>query len=296
MYLLGFDIGTSSIKATLMDAQTQTVAASATSPKKEMEILAPRPGWAEQEPMSWWQNVKQAAAEILATSRVRPSDIKAIGITYQMHGLVAIDKSGKPLRPSIIWCDSRAVEVGARAAKKIGPRKCLENLLNYPGNFTASKLRWVRENEPKLYKQIHKVMLPGDFIAMKMTGHTVTTVSGLSEGIFWDFKKNQIARQILAAMDIDPALLPETVETFGVQGELTWTPAKSPPRPAPPAWSMASAKSPPTTRPRASTPSSMSTTRPNRRDTACSCASTAPASSTVGSSTTWSRRASTTRR
>jgi xylulokinase len=221
MYLLGFDIGTSSIKATLMDAQTQTVAASASSPKKEMEILAPRPGWAEQEPMSWWQNVKQAAAEILATSRVRPSDIKAIGITYQMHGLVAIDKSGKPLRPSIIWCDSRAVEVGARAAKKIGPRKCLENLLNYPGNFTASKLRWVRENEPKLYKQIHKVMLPGDFIAMKMTGHTVTTVSGLSEGIFWDFKKNQIARQILAAMDIDPALLPETVETFGVQGELT---------------------------------------------------------------------------
>jgi xylulokinase len=221
MYLLGFDIGTSSIKATLMDAQTQTVAGSATSPKKEMEILAPRPGWAEQEPMSWWQNVKLAAAEILATSRVRPADIKANGITYQMHGLVAVDKSGKPLRPSIIWCDSRAVEVGARAARKIGPKKCLENLLNYPGNFTASKLRWVRENEPKVYKQIHKVMLPGDFIAMKMTGRTVTTVSGLSEGIFWDFKKNQIARQILAAMDIDPDLLPETVETFAVQGELT---------------------------------------------------------------------------
>ncbi len=221
MHLLGLDIGTSSIKATLMDSRTQKVKASATSPKKEMEILAPHPGWAEQHPLVWWQNVKLAIAELLSVSKVRPADIKAIGITYQMHGLVPVDKTGKSLRPSIIWCDSRAVEVGVKAAKKIGLKKCLQHLLNYPGNFTASKLRWVRENEFNLYKKIHKVMLPGDFIAMKMTDKIATTVTGLSEGIFWDFAKNRVAHQVLDAMDIDPALLPDIVETFGPQGELT---------------------------------------------------------------------------
>ena len=221
MYLLGYDAGTSSVKATLMDAQTQSPVASATYPKKEMAILAPQPGWAEQRPEDWWGNLRDATTEILATSGIDPNEIKAIGITYQMHGLVCVDENRSVLRPSIIWCDSRAVPMGAAATEKIGPQRCLEELLNYPGNFTAAKLRWVCENEPDLYTKIDKIMLPGDYLAMKMTDHLVTTISGLSEGIFWNFRDNALARIVLDAMEIDAALIPETVETFGMQGELT---------------------------------------------------------------------------
>ncbi len=226
MYLLGYDAGTSSIKATLMDARTQAPVASATCPKKEMPILAPQPGWAEQHPEDWWKNLVQATAEILNTSGVNPAEIKAIGITYQMHGLVCVDKARRVLRPSIIWCDSRAVPVGAAATEKIGPQRCLEALLNHPGNFTAAKLRWVRENEPGVYAKIDRIMLPGDYLAMRMTDRLVTTVSGLSEGIFWDFRENALSRVVLEAMEIDATLIPETVDTFGVQGELTATAAQ----------------------------------------------------------------------
>jgi xylulokinase len=221
MYLLGYDIGTSSIKAALMDSQTQQVKASATCPKKEMEIIAQKSGWAEQHPETWWENVKTATAEILSAGGISPADIAAIGITYQMHGLVCIDKDKKVLRPSIIWCDSRAVEYGKTAAGQIGPEKCLRQLLNYPGNFTAAKLKWVMENEPDIYRRIDKIMLPGDYIAMKMTDRIVTTVSGLSEGIFWDFKNAKVADILLDNLGISPKLLAPTVETFANQGELT---------------------------------------------------------------------------
>ncbi|MBN1816242.1 MAG: carbohydrate kinase [Sedimentisphaerales bacterium] len=221
MYLLGFDAGTSSVKATLMDVDSQAVVASATCPKKEMPILAPQPGWAEQHPEDWWANVKAATAEILATANIDPAQIKAIGITYQMHGLVCVDKNKNVLRPSIIWCDSRAVEVGRRAAEKIGPDKCLKRLLNHPGNFTAAKLGWVKENEPDIYRKIDKIMLPGDYIAMKMTDRIATTFSGLSEGIFWDFKKHRVSDMILDSLDIPLDVLPPIFPTFYNQGELT---------------------------------------------------------------------------
>ncbi len=221
MYLLGYDIGTSSIKATLMDSQTQDVTASATCPKKELEIIAKKSGWAEQQPATWWDNVKAATAEILAESGIDPAEISAIGITYQMHGLVCVDKDKNPLRPSIIWCDSRAVEYGNAAAEQIGPEKCLRQLLNYPGNFTATKLKWVKENEPGIYKQIDKIMLPGDYIAMKMTDQIVTTVSGLSEGILWDFKNSKIADIVLNNLGISADLLAPALDTFSDQGELT---------------------------------------------------------------------------
>ena len=221
MYLLGYDIGTSSIKATLMDSQTQQVKASATCPEKEMEIIAEKSGWAEQHPETWWENVKAATAEILATGDIDPADIAAIGITYQMHGLVCVDKDKNVLRPSIIWCDSRAVEYGKKAAEEIGPEKCLQQLLNYPGNFTATKLKWVKENEPDIYAKIDKIMLPGDYIAMKMTDQIVTTVSGLSEGIFWDFKNSKTADIVLDNLGISGDLLAGALDTFSDQGELT---------------------------------------------------------------------------
>ena len=219
--LMGYDVGSSSVKATLMDAGTGKVLAAATSPDKELEMIAKHPGWAEQHPDTWWEHVKLATAKIRDKAQFDPADVKAIGISYQMHGLVAVDKNKQVLRPSIIWCDSRAVQIGQKAAKDIGPKKCLKRLLNLPGNFTASKLAWVKQNEPKLYAKIDKIMLPGDFIAMKMTGEIKTTPSGLSEGILWDYEKDSPAEFVLDNYGISTDLLAPTVPTFSIQGELT---------------------------------------------------------------------------
>jgi xylulokinase len=219
--LLGYDVGSSSIKATLLDAETGSVLASASSPDKELEITAKNLGWAEQHPQVWWEHVKAATAKIKAAAQFNPADVKAIGISYQMHGLVIVDKNKQVLRPSIIWCDSRAVRIGEKAAADIGKQKCLRRLFNFPGNFTASKLKWVMENEPKTYSKIHKIMLPGDYIAMKMTDQIRTTPSGLSEGIMWDFEKDGLAEFVLENYGISTDLIAETVPTFSIQGELT---------------------------------------------------------------------------
>ncbi|MFC1490728.1 xylulokinase [Candidatus Latescibacterota bacterium] len=221
MYLLGYDIGSSSIKSTLLDAETGKVISSATSPDVELEIMAEKPGWAEQHPQVWWENIKNATAKLLADVKVDVSDIKAIGISYQMHGLVLVDKDLNVLRPSIIWCDSRAVEIGEKAFNDLGHETCLENFLNSPGNFTASKLKWVMENEPELYAKVYKAMLPGDYIAMLLSGEITTTPSGLSEGIMWNFKRQAIADELLDYYGISKDIIPDVVPTFSVQGELT---------------------------------------------------------------------------
>ncbi len=221
MYLLGYDIGSSSVKASLVDAQSGKCVASAFYPKTEAAIIAVKPGWAEQEPSSWWENLKLATADILTASGADPKDIKAIGISYQMHGLVCVDKDMNVLRPSIIWCDSRAVPYGQKAFDAIGQEQCLSHLLNSPGNFTASKLAWVKENEPELYYKIYKIMLPGDFIAMKLTGEICTTISGLSEGILWDFAEDAPAQILLDHYGIDRSLLPDIKPTFSEQGRVT---------------------------------------------------------------------------
>ena len=221
MYLLGYDIGSSSVKASLVDAQTGRCVASSFYPKSEAAIVAVKPGWAEQEPASWWENLKLATADVMSVSAADPGSIKAIGISYQMHGLVCVDKDGHVLRPSIIWCDSRAVPYGQKAFDTIGHEQCLSRLLNSPGNFTASKLAWVKENEPQIYEKIHKIMLPGDYIAMKLTGEICTTISGLSEGILWDFSENSPARILMDHYGIDPSLLADIKPTFSQQGCVT---------------------------------------------------------------------------
>ena len=221
MYLLGYDIGSSSVKACLVDAQTGRCVATSFYPKYEAAIIAVKPGWAEQEPASWWENLKLATKDIMSEFGVCPNDIKAIGISYQMHGLVCVDKEGNVLRPSIIWCDSRAVPYGQKAFDTIGHENCLSHLLNSPGNFTASKLAWVKENEPQVYEKIHKIMLPGDYIAMKLTGEIRTTVSGLSEGMLWDFAENSPAQILLEHYGIDPSLLADICPTFSEQGRVT---------------------------------------------------------------------------
>jgi xylulokinase len=219
--LLGYDVGSSSIKATLMEAETGKVLATATSPKKELEIIAKKFGWAEQHPHIWWEHVIKVTQMIKSQADFDASDVRAIGISYQMHGLVIVDKNKEVLRPSIIWCDGRAVQVAEKAAVEVGEKKCLKSLLNLPGNFTASRLKWVMENEPDIYSKIYKMMLPGDYVAMKMTGEIKTTFSGLSEGIIWDYQKHELAKFLLDYYGIAEDLIAEAVPTFSVQGELT---------------------------------------------------------------------------
>ncbi len=225
MYLLGFDIGSSSVKTSLVDVDKGICVASAFYPKSEATITAVQPGWAEQEPEMWWKNLKLALADVITTSGIKAEEISAIGISYQMHGLVCVDKDKQILRPSIIWCDSRAVPYGERAFKEIGEEKCLRHLLNSPGNFTASKLAWVKENEPDLFERIDKIMLPGDYIAMRLTGEVSTTISGLSEGMFWDFQQNDVADFLLDYYGFSRSIIPTINPTFSEQGRLTATAA-----------------------------------------------------------------------
>jgi len=220
MYLLGYDLGSSSIKAALVKAATGKTVAIAQHPEIEMDMIAHQPGWAEQDSDIWWENVCLVTKKLLRQADISTAQIQSIGIAYQMHGLVLVDKNQKVLRPAIIWCDSRAVEIGNQAFQDLGQEKCLSHLLNSPGNFTASKLRWVQENEPEIYHQIDKILLPGDYLAMKLTGNAVTTISGLSEGMFWDFKENKIADFLLDYYKINKNLIPEIRDTFSDQGRL----------------------------------------------------------------------------
>jgi xylulokinase len=220
MYLLGYDLGSSSVKASLVNASTGECVASAFFPKKEMEIKSVKAGWAEQDPETWWINLKLATEAVLAEFGTDSVAIKAIGISYQMHGLVLVDENQKAIRDSIIWCDSRAVPYGQKAFEEIGGEKCLSHLLNSPGNFTLSKMAWVKENEPENFAKAKYYMLPGDYLAMRMTGKACTTASGLSEGIAWDFKNEAPAKFLYDYYCFDTNLIPEIVPTFGQQGTL----------------------------------------------------------------------------
>ncbi|MDO6737266.1 xylulokinase [Wenyingzhuangia sp. 2_MG-2023] len=221
MLSIGYDLGSSSIKAALIDNKTKQVLAKAQYPEKEMTIDAPEANWAEQDPQLWWEYIQKVTEILFEKNSTKKEEVVAIGISYQMHGLVTLKANGEPARPAIIWCDSRAVEVGNKAFKEIGEDKCLSSLLNSPGNFTASKLKWVQENEPEVYKTIAKIMLPGDYIAYKLTGTYTTTNSGLSEGIFWDFKKEQISDEVMNYFGFDASLMPEIVPVFAKQATIS---------------------------------------------------------------------------
>ena len=225
-YLLGCDIGSSSVKVSLLQADTGKTVGSAQSPATEMKMDAPQSGWAEQDPAMWWKELVHAMNDLRARISFKADEIIAIGISYQMHGLVLVDKNQKVLRPSIIWCDSRAVDIGEKAFNTLGHKYCLENYLNSPGNFTASKLRWVIENEPHIWEITDKMMLPGDYIAMRMAGEACTTVSGLSEGILWDFKNKKNASHLEKYYGFTDAVISKIVPTFGEQGYMIQSAAK----------------------------------------------------------------------
>lgn len=221
MYNLGYDLGSSSIKVALVSSNTGERIDVINEPEKEMEMLALQNDWAEQDPNIWWKHICVATKKILKKNNIDPLEIKGIGISYQMHGLVLIDDAGQTIRNAIIWCDGRAVDIGNKAFDELGDSKCTEHLLNSPANFTASKLRWVKENEPALFQKVNKAMLPGEYIAFKLSNQCVTTISGLSEGIFWDFKEEAIAQWLLDYYEINKQLLPDIAPTFSNQGEVS---------------------------------------------------------------------------
>ena len=221
MYLLGYDIGSSSVKASLVNAENGACISSSFFPKTEAPIISIKRGWAEQNPESWWNYLKEATHEVLYKANIHKGDIKAIGISYQMHGLVCVDTKLHVLRPAIIWCDSRAVPYGQRAFQSLGEKHCLSHLLNSPGNFTASKLAWVKDNEIDVYEKIYKIMLPGDYIAMRLSGEVYTTISGLSEGMLWDFKKHSIAYSLIDYYGFDSSFIADIIPTFGEQGTVS---------------------------------------------------------------------------
>ncbi len=216
-YFLGLDVGSSSVKASLVNVDNGKCEATTFYPEKEAPIIAVKAGWAEQEPSMWWENCKLCIKKVKEMAGADATDIMSVGISYQMHGLVCVDKELNVLRPAIIWCDSRAVPYGEKAFRDLGSDRCLSHLLNSPGNFTLAKLAWVKENEPQIYEKIYKFMLPGDFIAMKLSGIVNTTISGLSEGILWDFKEKKTADFLLDYYGIDKALVPDVVSTFSIQ-------------------------------------------------------------------------------
>ncbi len=218
--LLGLDIGSSFVKATLVDVGSGTALSRASAPGVEMPIASPQPGWAEQDPADWWRSVVEATRGAVRQAGLDGSSVAAIGLSYQMHGLVVVDRWQRVLRPAIIWCDGRAVEVGRRAFDRMGRERCLGRLLNAPGNFTASRLRWVKEHEPGLFASIDKAMLPGDYIAMRLTGRVATTASGLSEAVLWDFADRRLSGDMLEALELPASIVPELVPTFGEQGML----------------------------------------------------------------------------
>jgi xylulokinase len=220
MLLLGIDLGSSSVKASVIDGESGKCLASAYFPSDEMKIIARKPGWAEQDTDIWWTNLKTAVKSCTGKLGKASEKIGAIGISYQMHGLVIVDKNYKVLRPSIIWCDSRAVGYGEIAMISMGKDYCLKNLLNSPGNFTASKLAWVKENEPDIYSKIHKIMLPGDYAAMRFTGEISTSYTGLSEGIFWDYSKNRVSDELMQHYGFSNDLLPDSSPSFSIRGHL----------------------------------------------------------------------------
>ncbi|HBU76836.1 MAG TPA: carbohydrate kinase [Muricauda sp.] len=221
MYYIGIDLGSSSIKIALVETSTGKKVTVVQEPEEEMSMMAIKPGWAEQSPELWWELVCKGIKRILKDHKISPANISGLGIAYQMHGLVIVDTEGMPLRNSIIWCDSRAVEIGNRAYKEMGEEKCDTRLLNAPGNFTASKLAWVRENEPQVFDKVYKFMLPGDYIGYRLTGKIASTISGLSEGIFWDFVENRVSEEVLNHYGIPESMVPDTVDTFGNQGEVS---------------------------------------------------------------------------
>jgi xylulokinase len=216
-FLLGLDIGTSGVKALIMDEKAEKI----TTSTVEYPLKTPKVNWAEQEPTDWWNGTVEAIKQVINKSSVDPKGIKGIGLSGQMHGLVALDKEYKVLRPAILWCDQRTGKQCQYITEKIGAERLID-LVSNPAltGFTAGKLIWVRENEPEIYEKIYKILLPKDYIRFRLTGEFATEVSDASGTLFLDVKKRKWSDELLDELDIDKDILPECFESSVVSGKV----------------------------------------------------------------------------
>lgn len=217
-YLIGIDIGTSATKTVLFDENCQVIQ----SASHEYPLYQPQNGWAEQEPMDWYQAVVMTIREVIFESGVDSDDIKGIGLSGQMHGLVMLDEKNEVIRPSIIWCDQRTAKECDEITKKVGAKRLIDITAN-PAltGFTASKILWVRNHEPENYHRCRHILLPKDFIRFCMTGEYATEVSDASGMQLLDVPHRCWSKEILDILDIDPGLLAKVYESPEVTGTIT---------------------------------------------------------------------------
>lgn len=217
-YLIGVDLGTSATKTVLFDEEGQIIASAA----KEYPLSQPENGWAEQDPYDWADATEETIRSVLKVSEVAPEDVKGIGISGQMHGLVMLDEQNEVIRPSIIWCDQRTGEECKEITRRVG----LDRLMAITANpaltgFTASKILWVRNHEPKNYARCRHILLPKDYVRFTMTGDYATDVSDASGMQLLDIPHRCWSQEVLEKLEIDPAWLPKVYESPEVTGQIT---------------------------------------------------------------------------
>lgn len=217
-YLLGIDIGTSGTRAVLFDP----VGRAAASASREYPLYQPENGWAEQDPADWWDACAAAVRSVLGQSGAAPAEIAGVGLSGQMHGLVMLDESGAVLRRAILWCDGRTGRECAEITGRVGARRLIEITANPAlAGFTASKILWVRKNEPELFKKCRHILLPKDYVRYRLTGEFATDVSDASGMNLMDIPRRRWSAEILGKLEIDPSLLAELHESCEVTGAVT---------------------------------------------------------------------------
>ena len=217
-YLIGVDVGTSATKTVLYDEECRPVAeASADYP-----LYQPQNGWAEQNPQDWEEAAASTIREVIAKSRVNAEDIKGIGLSGQMHGLVMLNEANEVIRPAIIWCDQRTAAECEEITANVGAKRLIEITAN-PAltGFTASKILWVRNHEPKNYANCRHILLPKDYVRFVMTGEYATEVSDASGMQLLDVPNRCWSKEILEKLDIDESLLPNVFESPEVTGHIS---------------------------------------------------------------------------
>ncbi len=217
-YLLGLDIGTSGTKTALFDENGNTIKTATYG----YELFQPKVGWAEQNPEDWWKACVEGIKDVIKNSGVSCNDIKGIGLSGQMHGLVLVDENNQVIRNSIIWCDQRTEKECEYITEKIGR----ERLISITGNpamtgFTLSKLLWVRNNEPENYKKIKKILLPKDYIRFRLTNVFATEVSDASGMQMLDINSRDWSTELLNELEIDKNILAPVYESVVVSGYVT---------------------------------------------------------------------------
>jgi xylulokinase len=221
---LGIDIGTSGTKTLAVREDGHILAASTV----DYPLYSPKPGWSEQMPEDWWQATITGVQQVLAKGKIKPADVKGIGLSGQMHGSVFLDKSHAVIRPALLWNDQRTAAECEEIESKAGGRAALIHMVANPAltGFTAPKILWLRNHEPQNYERVAQVLLPKDYVRFRLTGEFATEVSDASGTLLLDVANRNWSAPLLKKLHIDPALLPKVYESEEVSGRLTEGTAK----------------------------------------------------------------------